>query len=63
MSIGNLIITRRVGEAFLIGDVKVEVVELGVNKGKFRIIADRSIPVDRAEVRRMKQDQPRLKAG
>ena len=54
---GSLIITRHPGEVLVLGpnhDIEIEVLTVRGNQVRLRIRADKSIPVDRAEVRSRK---------
>ena len=51
--------TRRPGEAIIIGDdIRVEVVAVQGSQVRLSIAAPRNIPVDREEIRRRKLDNP-----
>lgn len=49
-----LVLSRKLGEKILIGEVEVVVVKAEAGRVRLGIIAPKDIPVDRAEVRKQK---------
>jgi sRNA-binding carbon storage regulator CsrA len=47
---GTLCITRKSGEAVIVGDARIEFEIVGPNKAFVRITADRNIPIVREEL-------------
>lgn len=48
---GGLVLSRKIGEKLIIGDViTVEVVELRGGRARLRIVAPRDIPIHREEI-------------
>ena len=59
-----LVIGREVGEVITIGDdIRIMVVELRDNQGRFGVTAPRQVPVHRAEIFRKIKEEEARRAG
>lgn len=49
-----LVLTRKVGQEFFVGDIPIRVIEIRGDKVRLGVTAPFEVPVDRAEVREVK---------
>lgn len=54
-----LVLSRKIGEAIIIGEITVVVTDIRGDKVRIGIAAPREIPVDRQEIKRKKDDRLR----
>lgn len=59
-----LVLARRVGESVLIGDdMRVQVVEITSGRVRLGFFGPREVQIDRAEVRKSKDEEKRRETG
>jgi sRNA-binding carbon storage regulator CsrA len=55
---GTLCITRKSGQAFIVGDARIEIEIVGPNKAIVRVTADRDVPIVREELLHKQETRP-----